>query len=168
MGVNTLTPGQPLLVRGIQDMPLGLSTSQGTGRLRKEAHCIYNFAVDGGSTAAVINPAFSANIPANAIITNVVIVVTTAVTGTTGGTIAIGVSNTLVAGTAASCLLAATAIASFTPAGTPLAGAAQGTPPTTWVLTTTSGNITVTLAVHPLTAGVIEIIVDYYIAKNAL
>ena len=166
MGVNVLTPRQPLLVRGLQIIPAGLSgAGSGTGRPRLHCHATYDFSVNGGAISTI--NLTQAALPANAILTGGVINITTAVTGTSGGTIALGVSNTLVSGTAASCVLAATAIASFTPADTLLATALATSPPAGWVKTSSAGYVTITIAVHALTAGVIEVWLDYVAASNA-
>jgi len=128
---------------------------------QRVCHVTYNFAVDGGATPIV--PAANCVLPAKAVITNVGVQSTTAVTAAGSATVAIG----CVGGTAcgASALMAATAKASL---GTAAFGQSIPVPQTssTWVETSASGGITLTIAVGPLTAGLIEIYVFYYVSSS--
>lgn len=125
------------------------------------AYARYDFSVDGGAVGEII-PATNTIIPANAIITGCVINSTTAVTSGGAATVGIGTH----AGSSATSLLAQTGKASFTLdaliAGVPVPQTAA-----TWVKMSAAGAINVTPAVAALTAGVIEIFVDYVLAKNA-
>lgn len=119
----------------------------------------YDFAVDGGAIAA-ITPAQSALLPANAIITNVIINSTVAVTSVGSATIAIGTT----AGSSAASLLAATGKASFT-----LNGFVQGIPipsdSTKFVKLSAAGSLNLTVATAALTAGVIDIWATYILGS---
>jgi hypothetical protein len=136
----------------------GSNTNKAAGLSeRMVAHATYNFAVDGGGAPGLITPAKNATIPINAIITNVIINSTTAVLAAAGAaTIAIGTS----AGSSANSLLAATAKASFG-SNAFLEGIPRPDDSTTWVKMTAAGQITLTSATNPLTAGVVEIYVEY-------
>jgi hypothetical protein len=124
-------------------------------------HAQYNFTNDAGA-AGLITPANNCTIPANAVITNVVINSTTAVTSAGAATISVGSTGT---GSSATAFLAATGKASFS-----LAAFVQGVPvpqtSSTFVKTTSSGAITITVATAALTAGVIEIYVFYYLSST--
>lgn len=122
------------------------------------AHAIYSFAVDGGSVAT-ITPANNASIPANAVLVSETINSTTAVTSGGSATVAVGLSNT---GGSTTSILAATAKASFS-SNAVLNGAATFAAP---LKVTGAGNITLTVATAALTAGVIEVWVQYYVAAN--
>lgn len=122
------------------------------------AHAVYSFAVDGGAIAT-ITPAANASIPANAILVSATINSTTAVTSAGSATVAVGVSNT---GGSTNSLLAATAKSSFS-SNAVLNGATTFTPP---LKVTSVGNITLTVATAALTAGVVEVWVQYYVAAN--
>lgn len=124
-------------------------------------HATYSFAVDGGGAPGLITPASNVTIPVNAIITNCIIDVTTAVTASGSATISVGTS----AGSSAASLLAATAKASFTPAGFVQAIPVPQTA-STWVKLTAAGQITLTSAVGAITAGVIEIYVFYTVSPT--
>lgn len=142
-------------------LPVSIATNTQFGTSAQLiAHAQYNFANDGGADA-LITPVNNATIPVNAVITNVVINSTTAVTSGGSATISIGTS----AGSSASSLLAATAYTSFS-----LNAFQRGVPSpqtaNTWVKLTAAGQITLTPAVATLTAGVIEVYVFYYISST--
>lgn len=124
------------------------------------AHATYSFAVDGGAIGA-ITPAFNFTLPTNAVITNVALNSTTAVTSLGSATVAVGTT----AGSSAASLVAATAKATWSAnafvQGIPV-------PPTasTWIKLTAAGQASITVATAALTAGVIEIYVWYYVSKT--
>lgn len=122
------------------------------------AHAQYNFAVDGGADTA-ITPAVNSTIPANAVIVATTINVTTAVLSAGAATVGVGTGATGGTGTS---FLAQTAKASLS-LNALLPGAVTFAAP---LKVTTAGQITITPAVATLTAGVIEIWVQYYIAAN--
>ena len=116
----------------------------------------YDFSVDGGANGVLI-PAMSDTIPANAIMIAATINSTTAVLPT-GATISIGTS----AGSTATSILAVTA-------GTTLIAGALVNGVTTFAAPrkmSASGQIQLTIASGPITAGVVEIFVIYVIATN--
>jgi hypothetical protein len=131
--------------------------------LPKVAYARYDFAVDGGGAPGLITPATNSTIPANAIITSVVINSTTAVTS--GGTTTVSIGLSAGAGGAAA-LLAATAKASFTTDAL-LAGIPIPNDATKWIKMSAAGTITLTSATTAIGAGVIEIFVFYVTAANA-
>lgn len=129
-----------------------LGSLHGLG-LARSAKAIYDFSVDGGAIG-LITPAKNGTIPDNAIIIGGIINPTTAPVGASA-TIAFGTS----AGSSASALKAATAVATYT---------LDVLLPTVPVWTaasafkmTAAGLITMTIATTALTAGVIEITVFY-------
>jgi hypothetical protein len=130
---------------------------------QRVCHVTYSFAVDGGATPIV--PANNCVLPANAVITNVGVQQTSAtgVTAVGSATVAIG----CVGGTAcgASSLMAATAKASL---GSGAFGQSIPVPQTasTWVKTTASGGVQLTIATGPLTAGLLEIYCFYYLSSS--
>ena len=165
--INVLNPHQPILVSGVQVVPAGIPSSyrSGTGKVCLHFHDIYDFSQNGGAVSTIT---LNAWLPANAVLTFGFVDLVTAVTGTSGGTIAVGFTGTLVGGgTNTTCLLGATAIASFTPAELFLALIPTPATAATWIKTATAGQISVTIAVHALTAGKFEIYGDYYVATNA-
>ena len=123
----------------------------------KVAHFIYNFAVDGGASCT---PANSDTIPANAVVAGGVITSPTAVTASGSATVAIGTT----AGSSANSILTATAKASLS-AEAILAPTCvvSGTP----FKMSAAGQISITVATGPLTAGVIEGWLHYYVANEA-
>ena len=131
-------------------------TGGGNGFLQY-AHAIYNFAVDGGAIST-ITPAVNATIPANAILVGGTINPTTAPVGA-GASVAVGTT----AGSATNSILAATAITSLTVDALLNAVPVFATPRKM----TAAGQITVTISADPLTAGVLEIFVLYYVATNS-
>ena len=125
---------------------------------------VYDFAVDGGSHSAsnqgltgngagVITPADAdITIPENAIITDCITYVTTAMTSGGSATVAIGCGG--------AALVAATAFDN---------GVFDDEDVTHTVVadkTTAAGRPTITVATAALTAGVIEVIIEYYQATT--
>lgn len=123
--------------------------------LQRVAYAKYSFAVDGGAVST-ITPATNCTIPAKAIITNVIINSTAAVTSLGSATVSIGTS----AGSSTTSLLGATAKATLA-----LNALVQGVPvpatASTFVKMTAAGSITFTVGTAALTAGVIEVFVEY-------
>ncbi|MGD0777847.1 MAG: DUF2190 family protein [Candidatus Solibacter sp.] len=117
------------------------------------AHMKYDYAVDGGASCT---PANSDTIPDNAVVTDGVINSTGAVTATGAATVAIGTA----AGSAANSILTATGKASL---GTDavLVATSEATP----FKMAGAGKLAITVASGPLTAGVIEAWVTYYLAS---
>lgn len=124
-------------------------------------HAQYNFATDGGGAPGLITPANNVTIPANAVIVNVSINSTTAVTSAGTTTISIGTS----AGSSATSLLAATAKASFS-ANAFVQGVPVPQTASTWVKMSAAGSITLTSATTAIGAGVIEIYVFYFVSST--
>jgi len=125
-------------------------------------HATYNFAVDGGAVAT-ITPAKNCTIPVNAVVYNVSVNSTTAVTSGGAATVAVGISG---GGGTTTSLVGATAKASLTAnafiQGTPVPQTAS-----TWVkMATTTGTVTATVATAALTAGVIEVYVFYFVSAT--
>lgn len=125
---------------------------------------VYDFAVDGGSHSAsnqgltgngagVITPADAdITIPENAIITDCITYVTTAMTSGGSATVAIGCGG--------AALVAATAFDN---------GVFDDEDVTHTVVadkTTAAGRPTITVATAALTAGVVEVIIEYYLATS--
>jgi len=132
--------------------------------IKQTCKFIYDFAVDGGSHsdsnqglagngAGVITPADAdITIPDNAIITDCITYVTTAMTSGGSATVAIGVGG--------AALVAATAFND---------GVFDDEDVTHTVVadkTTAAGRPTITVATAALTAGVIEVIIEYYICSS--
>jgi hypothetical protein len=143
--------------RGILAPSFSVLGAGHTGYMRV-AHAIYSFAADGGAVG-LITPAYNAIIPANAIIVGGIINSTTAVTSSGSATVSIGTS----AGSSAASVLAATGKASFS-----LAAQLQPIPAftaATYFKMSAAGQVTVTVAVQALTAGVIDIHLYYSIAN---
>lgn len=132
------------------------ASSFGAGLQLRMARAKYSFATDGGAVG-LITPAVNATIPDNAIIFGGILNPTTALVGTSS-TIAVGTS----AGSSAAALKAATAEATYSAdavlATIPVFTAASS------VKLTAAGQLTITVAVAPLTAGVLEITVFYFVA----
>jgi hypothetical protein len=120
------------------------------------AHAIYSFATDGGASCT---PAVNATIPANAILTGATVNPTTAVTAAGSATVAIGTT----AGSSANSILTATGKASLSIDALVNGTVTLAAP----VKMSAAGQIAITVATGPLTAGVIEIFVYYVVAKNA-
>jgi predicted RecA/RadA family phage recombinase len=117
------------------------------------AHMKYDYAVDGGASCT---PANSDTIPDNAVVTNGVINSIGAVTAAGSATVAIGTA----AGSAGNSVLTATGKASL---GTDavLVATSEATP----FKMAGAGKLAITVASGPLTAGVIEAWVTYYLAS---
>jgi hypothetical protein len=133
--------------------------------VKLHAHAIYSFTSDGGAIST-ITPKQTAFIPANAVLMDGMVNVTTQCADSASGTatVSVGVSNTLVSGTNTTCILGVSggAIANLT-----TDALIRSLCNTTPVKTSTSGYLTVTIATHALSAGVIEIDQDYYVTTNA-
>lgn len=120
------------------------------------AHFLYSFAVDGGAVST-ITPVNSDTIPTNAFIVEAFILIETALAGTSGGTVSVGIGSTN------NSLLAATAYGTLN-SDTFIAGIPQTTP----FQLAAAAQITIGVAVHALTAGIVEGWVRYYPASAAL
>lgn len=120
------------------------------------ARARYDFAVDGGAIST-ITPKFNVTIPDNAVIVGGTINSTTALVGATA-TISVGTS----AGSSTTSLLGATAVASYSLDARLNSVATFASP----VKLTAAGNITITVATAPLTAGVLELVFYYWVAAN--
>jgi hypothetical protein len=126
-----------------------MPTSFGRKRVAKAT---YSFAVDGGAQGT-ITPATNSLIPKDAIITAVFVDCTTNVAPATGATIAInGGGSTLVS--------AATATSHGLNTGTVKKSLALASSATA-IKAASSGYITLTVATADLTAGVVNIFVEY-------
>jgi predicted RecA/RadA family phage recombinase len=119
------------------------------------AHALYDYTVDGGVSCT---PAQSDTIPAKAVVHGGVINSTVAPTAAGNATVAIGTT----AGSANNSILTATAIASLS-----LDAVVKPTCTTTPFKMSAAGQISVTIATGPLTAGQIEVWVIYQLASNA-
>ena len=117
----------------------------------------YDFALDGGAQG-LITPKINVTIPDNALIMGGVINPTTALAGATA-TISIGTS----AGSSASSIIAATAVASWTTDSISLVVVPKFTA-ATFVKLTAAGLITFTVATADLTAGVCEVTLVGFVA----
>ena len=168
VGANLLIGAAGLIQASGTNAPGG-NTSDPTVRVRlfgapgfsgqanglKVAHFLYNFAVDGGASCT---PANSDTIPANAVVFGGAVNPTTAVTAAGAATVAIGTS----AGSAGNSILTATGKASLS-ADAILVPTCVATP----FKMSAAGQITITVATGPLTAGVIEGWVLYAVANNS-
>lgn len=137
----------------VQGAALTNASNIGIG-LPRMAHAKYRYSTDGG-VIGLITLAQTAVIPANAIVYKVLVNSTVAFTGT-GATVAVGIS----AGSAANSLLTATAITSLS---TDAVVVGVSTP----FKTSAAGNITITGATATITAGELEIFVEYVVAAAA-
>jgi autotransporter adhesin len=117
-------------------------------------HAQYSFANDGGAIATII-PLNNCTIPINSIVYNASIQATTAATSGGSATVAVGL-NGIGSGTAV--LLGATAVASVTGQ---LQSAIVPQTASGWKKMTSAGNVTITVAVAALTAGIIEVYVFF-------
>jgi hypothetical protein len=142
----------------IGDLNLTSNTAVGLSAQRV-CHATYNFAVDGGATPIV--PAANCTIPINAVITNLGIQATTTVTAAGAATVAVGCTGGTACGSSALAAAAAKPAAGTFIQSTPVPQTA-----TTWVKTTAATGLTLTIATGPLTAGVIEIYVFYYVSSS--
>lgn len=121
---------------------------------KRVAKATYSFAVDGGAQGT-ITPATNSTIPLGAVVTGVFVDCTTNVAPAAGATIAInGGGTTLVT--------AATATAHGLNTGTVKKSLALVSSATA-IKTTANGAITLTVASADLTAGVVNIYVEYFI-----
>ncbi len=131
-------------------------TGNGVGHsVLRVAKALYSFAVDGGAVST-ITPNGTVKLPANAVIVAATVNSTTAVTSGGAATVSIGTS----AGSAADSILGATGKASLS-ANAILNGVPVFATP---VKLSAAGNITFTVGTAALTAGVIEVVVYYYVA----
>jgi predicted RecA/RadA family phage recombinase len=119
------------------------------------AHALYDFTVDGGASCT---PANSDTIPANAVVHGGVVNSTVAAAADGAATVAIGTA----AGSANNSILTATAKAALA-----LDAVLKPTCATTPFKMSAAGQISVTIATGPLTAGQIEVWVFYNLATNA-
>lgn len=119
-------------------------------------HAVYNYAVDGGGTGT-ITPATNCTIPAHAILISSIFNPTTGLSSGGGADIQIGISGGSVSAFQTNL--------SYTNFGTNalMDGSVSRSSP---IKTTTSGNITFTINYASLTAGVVEIWIEYYVAAN--
>lgn len=117
----------------------------------------YSFAVSGGAVGAITlkdDDGAALKLPANAVITNVIIDVVTAPTSLGSATISVGAVS-------AADLLAATAKASFT-------GKIQGLPDgavANMIKLTAEKTLTITVGTAALTAGKFNVIVEYVVSE---
>jgi hypothetical protein len=123
------------------------------------ARMIYDFSKDGGVIGPIV-PKQTAFIPANAIIIGGIGKVIVAPLGTAGATFAVGTD----AGSSAASLFAALVIASLT-IGT-LFDLIPVYTAVTAVKMTAAGNMQATVAVHALTAGIIDVTAFYVHPSN--
>jgi hypothetical protein len=120
-------------------------------------YALYSFAVDGGAVST-ITPATNCTLPAKAVMVSSTVDVTTAITSGGAPNIAVGTTGT---GGTTGDILAAALKASYS------AGIKSGLITFAAPLKiTTSGTITVTVTTAVLTAGVMDIWVQYYVATN--
>lgn len=126
-------------------------------------HARYNFAVDGGAVST-ITPKVGCTIPINAVIYHAYITAISTTVGSTGN-VSVGLSA---GGAGAAALLAATARASLS-AGTIFDGVPTATTASTanasYIRMSAAGNVTVTIATNALTAGVLDIDVEYFVLQ---
>jgi len=128
------------------------ATDQGVTQSHLVAYAGYSFAADGGAVST-ITPVKTCVIPANAVITKVAWNATTVPVGS-GASIAFGLSAGVASGPT-TCLVGTTAISGITLDEVTVVS-------TTAFKTTAQANITMTITGAALTAGVVEIWVDYY------
>ena len=120
------------------------------------AKVLYDFSVDGGVISTII-PKQTVRLPKNAVIVGATINSIVAAVGA-GATIGVGTS----AGSSTTSILAATAVASFS-----LNALINGVPVfATPVKLTAEGSVSLTIATTALTAGVIEVVLYYYVANS--
>jgi predicted RecA/RadA family phage recombinase len=152
---GTNAPGGNTLDPTVRVRLFGVPGFSGQANGLKVAHFLYNFAVDGGASCTPTN---SDTIPANAVVFGGAINSTTAVTAAGAATVAIGTST----GSAGNSILTATAKASLS-ADALIVPTCAATP----FKTSAAGQIAITVATGPLTAGVIEGWVLYAVANNS-
>lgn len=138
------------------------NTAAGTS-YKFTCHARYSFAVDGGAVATIV-PATNCTIPINAIITRALINNVVAPIGSTGN-VSVGLTA---GGAGAAALMAATARGSLTVGtifeGIPVVGSAS-TSNTSLVKMSAAGQISVTVATNALTAGILDILVEWYLVQ---
>lgn len=120
------------------------------------ARARWDFAIDGGATST-ITPKYTVTLPDNAVIVGGTVNSTTAVTGA-GVSVSVGTS----AGSSTTALLGATAVASLTLDARLNAVPTFATP----VKLTASGDVTFTISGGTATAGVMEVVLFYWVANN--
>lgn len=146
------------LNRGTEAMRRAQLGTQITQHKVQVLKAVYDFSLQGGSSAGAVSlldaDGKAAVLPNKAIIKNVLIDVVTALTSGGSATVAIG------SGQAANDLKAALAIASYTGrvAGVPVNTAA------TAIKLTANRTPTVTIATAPLTAGKLNIFIEYLLS----
>jgi hypothetical protein len=151
-----ITPGP----NAVADAQLATNNRAGI-TAKRVAYARYDFSVDGGAVGA-ITPATTSTIPAFAVITWVGINSTTAVTSGGSATLAVGTT----AGSSATALLGATAKASLS-VDAVLNGVPVPQTASTWVKMSAAGAINVTVATATITAGVVEVFVEYVLSNAA-
>jgi hypothetical protein len=119
------------------------------------ARARFDFGIDGGVVGA-ITPKFTVTLPANAVIVAGTVNSTTAVTSAGAATVSVGTT----AGSSATSILAATGKASLTANALLNAVPVFATP----VKMSAAGDVNVTVGTATLTAGVIEIVLMYWVA----
>lgn len=134
----------------------GTSGQLGLGKLM-QLKTVYNFAVDGGAVSTITPKTGNVLLPANAVIVGGTINSTTAVLSAGASTMSVGTS----AGSSATSILAATGKASMS------ANALINAVPTfaAPVKLSAKGYVTVTIGTAAQTAGVVEIVLYYYVAQ---
>lgn len=120
------------------------------------ARARYDFSADGGVTG-LITPKLTVTLPANSVIVGGTINSTTAVTSAGAATLSVGTS----AGSSTTSILAATAKASLSANALINAVPVFATP----VKLSAEGKVTVTVGTADLTAGVVEIVLLYWVAN---
>ena len=143
---------------GVLTVSIGLWTAAQVayGTLRV-AHCLYDFAVDGGAQGTIV-PTNSDTIPDNAILIGSTINSPTAVASAGAATVAVGTS----AGSSTTAIKGATGKASYSTDAVLNGVPVFATP----VKMTAAGTITFTIGAADLTAGVVEVWVFYVVAAG--
>jgi hypothetical protein len=129
--------------------------------LKRALHFKWDFSIDGGAISTITLSPNGYPLPANTIISNVILNPVAAPVGV-GASVAFGITG---ATSPTTCLKGITAITSFT-VDLLLAGTPVGTAATSFKLATL-GNVTMTISGAALTAGIIEGWVEYFEAANA-
>jgi len=141
--------------RCLRDKKWKYNSASGLGDL-KMARVIYDYAVDGGAATA-ITPLQNVLLPDNSVIIGGVINSTSAVTSSGGANVSVGTS----AGSSATAILGSTAKASLSLDAILAATPTIAVP----VKLTDKGRVTITPDAI-LTAGVIEIVLFYFVANG--
>lgn len=153
---------KPAEVRDILNQGYGATTQLGTQLVDKKTQVLkaqYSYAASGGAVGEVSlldTDGKPAKLPDNAVIKNCLIDVVTAPSSTSSAaTIALGT------GLSATDLKAATAIASYSGlvACVPVGSAA------TSIKMTDEHTVKATIAAHPLTAGIINVFIEYFVSE---